>query len=192
MRCTAGDTAQNKAALHTVHPRKIKVSNSTPGGSTLPGLDDVCCTHGKKWRCQNPKQAMSQHFSLPRITNVFWQILDIDGGCLSWAAIQPPVGDIPPPRHGHSACEVPAGMGGDAAGVPGGGGLIVFGGEGRTREGEEVRATDSHEMFLYDPQVGYAWRRVYDCLSFCVPVKAWWYTRSAARCSRATPVELCF
>lgn len=82
------------------------------------------------------------------------QILEIDGGRLSWATIQPPVGDIPQPRHGHSACGVPGGAAHDAAGAPGGGGIIVFGGEGRTREGEEVRATDSHEIFLYDPQAG--------------------------------------
>ncbi|CAM9473756.1 unnamed protein product, partial [Scytosiphon promiscuus] len=75
-------------------------------------------------------------------------VLETDGDVLSWSAVQAPVGDIPTPRHGHSACEVPV-TAGYAAGVSGGG-VLVFGGEGRTKEGQEVRSTDSHEIFLYD------------------------------------------
>ncbi len=43
---------------------------------------------------------------------------------------------------------------GYAAGVTRGGGVLVFGGEGRATEGAYVRSTDSHEIFLYDPKVG--------------------------------------
>lgn len=86
------------------------------------------------------------------------QILETEGGSLSWAAVQAPVGDIPAARHRHSACEVPAAAG-FAGGVitrgGGGGGVLVFGGEGRASEGPGVRSTDSHEVLLYDPKV---WR----------------------------------
>ncbi|CAM9463722.1 unnamed protein product [Ectocarpus fasciculatus] len=80
------------------------------------------------------------------------QILEIGGGGnLSWAAVQPPVGDLPAARHGHSACEVPtaAGVG---AGASRRAGVLVFGGEETAREGPEIRSTDSHKMFLYDPK----------------------------------------
>lgn len=90
----------------------------------------------------------------PSSINLASQILDIDGGRFSWAQVQTPVGDVPTARHGHSACEVPASAC-YAAGVSSGlGCVLVFGGEGRTGAGlEDVRPTDSHELFLYDPQV---------------------------------------
>lgn len=83
--------------------------------------------------------------------NYYRQILERDGDNLSWAAVQAPVGDIPSARHGHSACEVPV-TAGYAARVSQGG-VLVFGGEGRTKEGQEVRSTDSHEILLYDLEV---------------------------------------
>ncbi|CAN0126914.1 unnamed protein product, partial [Hapterophycus canaliculatus] len=76
------------------------------------------------------------------------QILETDGENVSWAAVQAPVGDLPAARHGHSACEVSV-TAGYAAGVSQGG-VLVFGGEGRTKEGHEIRSTDSHDIFLYD------------------------------------------
>lgn len=91
-------------------------------------------------------------FLLTTRGNAFAKILEEDGGSLAWAAVQAPVGDIPTARHGHSACEVPAGAG-YTAGVARGGGVLVFGGEGRATHGQEIRSTDSHEALLYDPQV---------------------------------------
>ncbi|CAM9912117.1 unnamed protein product [Ectocarpus sp. 8 AP-2014] len=80
------------------------------------------------------------------------QILEVGGGgSLSWAVIQPPVGDLPAARHGHSACEVPAAAGVGAR-VSRGAGVLVFGGEETANEGPEIRSTDSHKMFLYDPK----------------------------------------
>ncbi|CAM9510657.1 unnamed protein product [Ectocarpus sp. 13 AM-2016] len=79
------------------------------------------------------------------------QILEVGGGgSLSWAVVQPPVGDLPAARHGHSACEVPSatGVGGR---VSRSAGVLVFGGEEAANEGPEIRSTDSHKMFLYDP-----------------------------------------
>lgn len=108
----------------------------------LPNLHSTCLTrfHHLSLRCLRLKLAS--------------QILDIDGGRFSWAQLQTPVGDMPTARHGHSACEVPASAC-YAAGVSSGlGCVLVFGGEGRTGAGlEDVRPTDSHELFLYDPQV---------------------------------------
>ncbi|CAM9882196.1 unnamed protein product, partial [Laminaria digitata] len=87
------------------------------------------------------------------------QILETDGGCFSWASIQAPVGAIPTPRHGHSACEFSNTKEGCAAAGSTnlGGGVLVFGGEGRESSGPEVRPTDSHEAFLLDPQARADW-----------------------------------
>ncbi|CBJ34047.1 conserved unknown protein [Ectocarpus siliculosus] len=80
------------------------------------------------------------------------QILEVGGGgSLSWAVVQRPVGDLPPARHGHSACEVPTSAGVGAR-ISRGAGVLVFGGEETANEGPEIRSTDSHKMFLYDPK----------------------------------------
>eukprot|EP00903_Cladosiphon_okamuranus_P011651 g10959.t1 len=87
------------------------------------------------------------------------QILETEGGSLSWATVQAPVGDIPSARHRHSACEVPVAAGYAGGVTQGGGSVLVFGGQGRASEGPGIRSTDFHETLLYDPKES-RWRAV--------------------------------
>ncbi|CAM9973633.1 unnamed protein product, partial [Discosporangium mesarthrocarpum] len=79
------------------------------------------------------------------------QVLEIGGGQLAWSQVITSVGRGPTPRYSHTACCVPAKSCPSCYGP----GLLIFGGEGRAvtctgSEGQGVRPSYSHEIFLYD------------------------------------------
>lgn len=56
----------------------------------------------------------------------------------------------------------------------------MFGGEGRERNGPEIRPTDSHEAFLFYPQASSLVESVFSCFFFLGGVEVY----AGARCTR--------